>query len=152
MYDNLINKFKWAGVRNTDYIQIMTSNIKNNYSRLADVLIHENDFDGAEKVLDSCIAIMPNNLVPFNYFNFSIAEGYYRIGKTEKAREVISILTDIYFDELDYYNSLDEKSLSKIKRDHQRALQVISNMYNLTTSYNDEVSQKKIVELYELNK
>jgi hypothetical protein len=92
---------------------------------------------------------MPNEAIPYNYFNLPLAEGYYRIGKIEKAREVISILTDTYFDELDYYSSIDEKLLSKIQREYQIANQIISNMYSLTTKYNDEDSQKKIVELYE---
>jgi len=92
---------------------------------------------------------MPHEAIPYNYFNLPLAEGYYRIGKTEKAREIISILTESYFDELDYYTSIDEKLLSKIERDYLIANQIIENMYKLTISFKDEVSQKKIVELSE---
>ena len=80
----------------------------------------------------------------FNWISYA-----FKIGKIEKARKIISILTDTYFDELDYYNSIDEKFLSKIQRDYQIANQIISNMYSLTTSYKDEESKEKIVELYE---
>ena len=154
MYDNLVNKFKWGNMQDpTIYLDEtnmrMTMNFRNNFSRLSDALIKKGEFDKAEVVLDKCVEIMPHEAIPYNYFNLPLAEGYYRIGKTEKAREVISILTDTYFDELDYYNSIDEKLLSKIQRDYQIANQIISNMYSLTTSYKDEVSQKKIVELYE---
>ena len=137
MYDNLINQFKWDGVRNTDFIQRMTKNIKNNYSRLADALILENDFMGAEEVLDSCIAIIPNNIVPFNNFNLPIAEGYYRIGKPEKAKEIISILSKIYSEELKYYDSLDKSVLSNHQREYEIAKAIISNINYLTITYMD---------------
>ena len=69
--------------------------------------------------------------------------------KKKKLERLLILLTNAYFDELDYYNSIDEKFLNKIQRDYQIANQIISNMYDLTTKYNDEVSQKKILELYE---
>ena len=154
MYDNLINKFKWGNMQDPSiYLDEtnmrMTMNFRNNFARLSDALINKGEFDKAEAVIDKCVEIMPNEAIPYNYFNLPLAEGYYRIGKVEKAREVISILTDTYFDELDYYNSIDEKLLSKIQREYQIANQIISNMYSLTTKFNDEESQKKIVELYE---
>ncbi|MAD50743.1 MAG: hypothetical protein CMC95_05545 [Flavobacteriales bacterium] len=154
MYDNLVNKFKWGNMQDpTIYLDEtnmrMTMNFRNNFARLSDALIRKGEFDKAEIVIDKCVEIMPNEAIPYNYFNLPLAEGYYRIGKIEKAREVISILTDTYFDELDYYSSIDEKLLSKIQREYQIANQIISNMYSLTTKYNDEDSQKKIVELYE---
>ena len=154
MYDNLINKFRWGNMQDPSiYLDEtnmrMTMNFRNNFSRLSDALIKKEEFEKAEVVLDKCIEIMPHEAIPYNYFNLPLAEGYYRIGKTEKAREVINILTNTYFDELDYYNSIDEKFLSKVQRDYQIANQIISNMYSLTTKYEDQESQKKIVELYE---
>tara|TARA_B100000161_G_scaffold244640_1_gene199053 strand:+ start:460 stop:3477 length:3018 start_codon:yes stop_codon:yes gene_type:complete len=154
MYDNLINKFKWGNMQDPSiYLDEtnmrMTMNFRNNFSRLSDALIEKEEFEKAEVVLDKCVEIMPHEAIPYNYFNLPLAEGYYRIGKIEKAREVINILTDTYFDELDYYNSIDEKFLSKLQRDYQIANQIISNMYSLTTKYEDQESQKKIVELYE---
>ena len=154
MYDNLINKFKWGNMQDPSiYLDEtnmrMTMNFRNNFSRLADALIRKGEFDKAEIVLDKCVEIMPNEAIPFNYFNLPLAEGYYKIGKIEKAQEVISILTDTYFDELDYYNSIDERLLSSIQREYQIANQIISNMYSLTTQYKDEDSKNKIVKLYE---
>ena len=124
-------------------------NFRNNFSRLSDALIQRGDYEKAEIVLDKCVEIMPHKAIPFNYFNLPVAEGYYKIGKMAKASEVVNILIDTYFDELDYYNSIDEKLLNKMQRDFQIANQIISSMYNLTINYNDEKSQKKIVDLYE---
>ena len=154
MYDNLINKFKWGNMQDTSiYLDEtnmrMTMNFRNNFSRLSDALIQKGDYEKAEIVLDKCVEIMPHKAIPYNYFNLPVAEGYYKIGKIEKASEVVNILIDTYFDELDYYNSIDEKLLNKMQRDFQIANQIISSMYNLTINYNDEKSQKKIVDLYE---
>jgi len=153
MFENLIHKFKWGNMQDPNiYLDEtnmrMTMNFRNNFARLADALIRKGDFERAEIVLDRCIEIMPNEAVPYNYFNLPIAEGYYKIGKDEKAKKIISILTEIYFDELQYYNAVDEKILSKLQRDYQIANQIISNMYSITTQYNDTTSQAIIVEQY----
>ena len=154
MFDNLINKFKWGNMQDPNvYLDEtnmrMTMNFRNNFSRLADALIREGKFDKAEQVIDRCLEVMPNEAVPFNYFNLPLAEAYYKIGKIEKAREVIGVLTDTYFDEMNYYKSIDEKILSKIQREYQIANQIISNLYSLSTKYKDEDSKQKIVKLYE---
>lgn len=154
MFENLINKFEWGNMQNPNvYLDEtnmrMTMNFRNNFSRLSDALIDKNEFDKAEIVLDKCLEIMPHEAIPYNYFNLPIAEGYYKIGKTEKAKKVIDILVETYFDELDYYNSIDQKLLSKMQRDYQIANQIVSSMYSLTLTYNDTESNKKIVSLYE---
>jgi hypothetical protein len=77
-----------------------------------------------------------------------MAEVYYKIGKVEKAKEIVSILIDSYFNELEYYNTIDDKILSKLQREYQLANQIVSNLYSITTKYKDNESQEKIVELY----
>ena len=154
MFENLVNKFKWGNMQDTSiYLDEtnmrMTMNFRNNFARLADALIKEEKFEKAEIVLDKCIDIMPNEAIPFNYFNLPLAEAYYKIGKVEKARNVMSILMDIYFDEIDYYNSIDEKILNKMQREYQIANQIISNMYSLTTQYEDKEYKEKIISLYD---
>ncbi|MDB2415588.1 DUF2723 domain-containing protein [bacterium] len=153
MYDNLMNKFKWGNMQDPNvYLDEtnmrMTMNFRNNFVRLAEALIREGDFERAENVIDRCLEIMPNEAIPFNYFNLPMAEVYYRIGKKEKAQNIVSILTDTYFDELEYYNSVDDKILSKMQREYQLANQIVSNLYSITTKYSDNESQEKIVELY----
>ena len=154
MYDNVMNKFKWGNLGDsTIYLDEtnmrMTLNFKNNFSRLADALILEKDFVRAEKVLDKCLTVMPNEAIAYSFFNLPIAEGYYKIGKPEKAREIINILIDIYFEELAYYNSLEDDILSKMDRDYQIANQIISNLYTITTMNDETELQQKIVEEYQ---
>lgn len=143
MFDNVINKFKWGNMHDPDvYLdetnRRMTLNFRNNFSRLAEELIRIGDFEKAEIVLDKCLEVMPNETVPFNYFNLPIADNYYKIGKREKGKEVIKILIDNYFDELRYFKSLNQKTLSKMNRDNQIANQVIGNLYSLTNQYQEK--------------
>ena len=81
----------------------MTMNFRNNFARLADALIMEKKFEKAENVLDRCIEIMPNEAIPYNYFNLPIADAYYRINKKDKGNEILMTLAENYFDELEYY-------------------------------------------------
>lgn len=153
MYDNLINKFNWGNMQDPNvYLDEtnmrMTMNFRNNFVRLAEALIREGDFERAENVIDRCLEVMPNEAIPFNYFNLPMAEVYYKIGKEEKAKEIVSILTDSYFNELEYYNKVDDKILNKLQREYQLANQIVSNLYSITTKYKDNESQEKIVELY----
>ena len=53
-----------------------------------------------------------------------------------------------YFNELEYYNTIDDKILSKLQREYQLANQIVSNLYSITTKYKDNETQEKIVELY----
>ena len=142
MYDNLIHKFKWGNMGDSDvYLDEtnmrMTMNFRNNFARLADALIAEGEFDKAEVVLDRCIEIMPDETIPFNYFNLPIADAYYRINKNDKGSEIIMKLAENYFDELSYFSSVDEKILSKMQREYGLASEVINNLFRLSQTYQD---------------
>jgi hypothetical protein len=153
MYDNLMNKFSWGNMQDTTiYLdetnRRMTLNFRNNFARLADALIRSGKFDKAELVLDKCLETMPNEAVAFNYFNIPIAENYYKLGKTEKARKVVGILSDYYFDEIEYYQSIDAKTLTSMQRDFNVANQIIGNLYSISNQYNDTVTAVRIAEMY----
>jgi len=142
MYENLINKFKWGNMQDPKiYLDEtnmrMTMNFRNNFARLADALIFKGENEKAKIVLDKCIEVMPNEAVPFNYFNLPIADAYYRINEKEKASQIGKELANNYFDELNYYNSIDKKSLVSMQRDYQLAGEVINNLFRLSQNYND---------------
>ena len=145
MYDNLINKFKWGNMGDPSvYLDEtnmrMTMNFRNNFARLADALILEKQFEKAENVLDRCIEVMPNEAIPYNYFNLPIADAYYRINNKEKGNEIIMALAENYFDELEYYNSVDKKTLSSMQREYGMAGEVVNNLYRLSQNYQDSTA------------
>lgn len=142
MYDNLIHKFKWGNMGDSavyldETNMRMTMNFRNNFARLADALIAEGEFDKAEVVLDRCIEIMPDETIPFNYFNLPIADAYYRINKKDKGSEIVMKLAENYFDELSYFSTVDEKILSKMQREYGLASEVVNNLFRLSQTYQD---------------
>lgn len=153
MFDNVINKFKWGNMQDPSvYLdqtnRRMTLNFRNNFARLAEELIRNEEFEKAEIVLDKCLEVMPYEAVPFNYFNLPLAESYYKIGKNEKGKEILEILVDHYFEELNYFNSLDEREVSSMQRDYNIAKQVIGNLYSITNQYQEKELFEKIEQQY----
>jgi len=126
LYDNLMNKFKWGGINNPKvYLDEnnnrMLMNLKNNFSRLANTLIEEGKIDSAITVLDKTTELMPNNLVPYNYYNLLIAQSYYKAGANEKANKIVNILTNTIIENLNYYLSLPPKFGNKMTEERERS-------------------------------
>ena len=138
MYDNLMNDFKWGGMDDKDIYmnennRRMCMNFRNNFSRLAAEYIRTGEKEKAVKVLDECLAKMPENNIPYNYFMLSIAENYYKLDAYEKGNAIMGSLLDRYEDDLNYYNSLDRDDVQKLKEDSERAKYILQQMMVMTT-------------------
>lgn len=138
MYDNLMNDFKWGGMDEKDIYmnennRRMCMNFRNNFSRLAAEYIRTGEKEKAVKVLDECLAKMPENNIPYNYFMLSIAENYYKLDAYDKGNAIMGSLLDRYEDDLNYYNSLDRDDVQKLKEDSERAKYILQQMMVMTT-------------------
>ncbi|MBN1187681.1 MAG: DUF2723 domain-containing protein [Bacteroidales bacterium] len=133
MYDNMMNKFRWGGVDNPNvYLDEnnirMLSNFRNSFSRLAEELVAENKNDSALQVLNRCMEIMPHECVPYNYYMIPFVALYFQLGEEEKAMEIINTLSDIYYEEITYYNSLPAKYKEYTERPIQIAMYVVQQI------------------------
>ena len=151
MYDNMMNKFKWGGINDPKvYLDEnnlrMTMNLRNNFARLADKLLEEGKKDSAIKVLDKCIEVMPNNCVPYNYFNLGIAEAYYKANVTEKANDVINILNESTQDDLRYFFSLEDEFAGSTEYEIKKSMMVMQELSRLTREFKQDTLNKKIDE------
>ncbi len=149
MYDNMINKFKWGNINDPrvyldENNQRMLMNFRSNFGRLALELFKEGDKERAQEVADRCQELMPNERVPFNYFNIGIAEVYYNLEQSEKADDIIKILFDISIQELDFYFNLDRKKFSRSSSDAQRSLALMQELVKVTQRYKSTELQKEI--------
>ncbi|MFH2094934.1 MAG: DUF2723 domain-containing protein [Bacteroidota bacterium] len=150
MYDNLMNKFVWGNIQDPDvYLDEnnlrMTMNLRNNFARLADQLLFEGKRDSAVAVLDRCMEVMPKETVPYNVFVIGVAEGYYKAGIKEKGSEILSQLTEITEEELNYYFSLPAKySGGIVETEMQRGMAVLQEMLRMTQVYGDTSLNAKI--------
>lgn len=153
MYDNMMNKFKWGNIDDPrvyldENNQRMLMNFRSNFGRLALELVQEGDTVRAQKVADRCQELMPNERVPFNYFNIGIAEVYYNLHQPEKGDEIIKILLNNSVQELDFYFSLDAKKFATISTDAQRSLALMQELVRVAQRYQKKELQKEIEEKF----
>jgi hypothetical protein len=154
MYDNMMNKFKWGnmqdpGIYMDDNNLRMAMNYRNTFGRLAAELISEGKKDSARKVLDRCMEVMPDNVIPVNYFMTSIIEGYYSIGDTVKANKLAERSYFLFNQDLDYLFSFPESELKSFDLSLQEDLMTLDKLRALTTDFKQDVPGKKINESFQ---
>lgn len=148
VYDNLMSKFKWGGVNNPkvylDENNIrMLSNFRNNFAKLAESLINEGKRDSALKVLEKGMEVMPENCVPYNYFIMPYIDLYYRLNKSDKAKEMASKLAAIAESELIYYFKLKGSRRDMIDNEIRMDIRIMQQLSAISKQYGDtEASQK----------
>jgi len=150
MYKNMMKTFKWGGLDNPkaysdEGVQRMAMNFRNLFSRLAMALEKEGKKDSALKVCDRCLQVMPNNLIPYNYFNLEIASIYNRLGQPKKAETVLKTIIKQCKDNLRYYLSIDETKLLDDQENLQRELGIANEVVRVATSMNKPVLALDIV-------
>ncbi len=115
MYDVVMN-WEW-GNSGSDKIyhdtQTRTQGLsfRSNLARLAETLISEDRIERAKEVIDLAMTNMPIEYFGFYTFVEPFLDAYYRVGESEKAREVFAKLKKIYQERLEYYagTPLDEQ-------------------------------------------
>ncbi len=76
-----------------------------------ETLIAENNIDKAKDVINIAMDNMPVDHYGFYAFVEPFVDGYYKVGETEKARELFGKLKKVYQEHLEYYANipLDEQ-------------------------------------------
>jgi hypothetical protein len=140
MYDNLMNKFKWGNIEdphvylNEDYRR-MTMNFRNNFSMLANALMDKGDTVRAKKVLDRCLEVMPNETVPYDYFNLGIAIGYIRLHHLDKAKEILSVVATAAKENLDYYQRFPSDKKALLMTAIRQDVSLYQEVYRVASQY-----------------
>ena len=133
MYDNLMNHFKWGNINKPGiYIDEtnarMVMNMRGLFGRLAEALIREGKLDSARRVIDRCFEIMPETVVPYDFFTIPLINGYYKSGDVAKANEVAAKLRKNVTDELVYFFSFPDKDLKAMDMSIQEAVFTIQRL------------------------
>jgi len=133
MYSNVMEKFKWGNMNDPKvYIDEnngrMMMNIRNTFNRLAEKLVAEGQNDKAAQVLDRCVELIPHKVVPYNYFSMMMAETYFKAGKSEKGKEIITTIMTDYKEQLDYFFRLRRPMRVAVDEEIQRLLYFMREM------------------------
>ena len=136
-FENMVNVFRWGGIDNPDVyidenVMRMLSNYRNNFGRLAEALISEGRTDSAKVVLDKCLQLMPDEIIPYDIFTLSMIESYFILNETDKALEMTNRLKDNTLNELDYFVSLDKKYDDALSYEKRLNLHVLNELIRIT--------------------
>jgi len=161
MYDNLMNKFKFGGIDQPGiYIDENTMRMCHSHRRiftqLAQQLLKEGQNEKALKVLDYVEQMIPAFNVPYDFQNgaLQIAEGYYKLGRKEKADRIMQALADKSVEYITWYLSLDDTRFMLSSHEvleyhlpilHTYIKSMEKNQSSLAKMYNE-----KLNELYDL--
>jgi len=155
LYNNVMNKFKWGNMNqegvymNEDNIRLST-NIKNVFARLALALISENKNDSAIAVIDKAIEMMPENKMPYNYYNLLMAEAYYKTGSFDKGNAIIERMIDVNAESLAYYFTFPSRFAGAINFDKQSALAMLQRIVQITDEYKQEEQANLASEFFDM--
>ncbi|MFY7972601.1 MAG: protein O-mannosyl-transferase family [Flavobacteriales bacterium] len=124
MYDNMMNDFVWGNMDTKDiYLdennRRMTTNLRLQFSHLAEQLIEEGKADSAIAVLDKAMTVMPEKTVPYDQpqIMWHMSELYYDAGDSVKAFNLSKRLIELNNQDIKYYESLDKERQGIMERD-----------------------------------
>src|SRR6478735_2414349 len=95
----------------------MVGNLRMQMSILAGALIAEGKNEKAKNVLDKCLAVMPDENIPYDATIYTVCGAYYEIGESKKANELAKKLFDIYEGDLRIYTSQKPNRRNAYSRD-----------------------------------
>jgi hypothetical protein len=146
MYPNVV-KFEFGGLQNNNvYLDEtgmrMAQSLQSCFGRLAEQLAAEGQNEKALEILDKCVANMSAQQVPYSLFMMHFIDTYYKCGKPEKARAIITEMKRNANAELDAYFATNE--IGNYDRDIQENLYVYQNMVKYSQQSNDTTFAKNI--------
>ncbi len=150
MYDNIMNKFLWggmdkAGVNLDENCVRMTGNLRMQMSILASALIGEGKTKQAKEVLDKCLAMMPDENIPFDATVYSLCVGYYELKDLETANKLAKKLFDINEGDLRIYNLQKPNRRAAYSRDVAQAKEILKRLTGLTQQYKQDALYKEFI-------
>ena len=143
MYTNMMEEFEFGNMNDPDVfldennLRFVT-NLRLNFSRLADALINEGDNERAKAVLDKCVEMTVTDNTPKDVTLIQVTESYFKVGDNEGGIALAKMLGDNYLEHLRYYSSLDRKFTSSVNRELNQAYAVIQHLKNLSKQYQAE--------------
>ena len=109
--------------------------VKQAYMRLAQSLQKLNQNDSAVAVMDKCLALFPDEKLPFDYYMLAYPEIYYKAGEVEKGDDLVRKIVYNSKDELRYFSELNAGFADYYADDIRHDLAVINELINVTKRY-----------------
>jgi hypothetical protein len=119
---NAIKKWEWGNGERTDIYHDPETrknsiSYRTNMARLVQQLINEGNNQKAEEIIELALKQMPMDYYGYYTMVEPFANGYYQIGKKEKAREVLEKLVNKYKQSLTYFSGIQPSIQNGIASD-----------------------------------
>lgn len=153
LYDKLMNVYKYGNMQDPDiYLDEtnirMINNLRTLFGRLAKQLVSEGKNKEAIEVCDKCLATIPYESLPYDYYLLPVAESYLSAGANEKGAALMNTMLQVYGRELDYYFSFPSNRLPAMQQDIRHAIMVINGIASLANENQEQgLKEKATMEL-----
>jgi tetratricopeptide (TPR) repeat protein len=145
MYQNMMEKFKWGNMDTEDIYmdennRRMTTNLRLQFSHLAQQLIDENKLDSARNALNKALTVMPERTVPYEQpqIMWQMVDMLYQAGDSTKALDLTKRLVQLNDQELQYYHSIDPQRQQVITKDITMRVQINDRLILMAKEYKPE--------------
>lgn len=132
-YDIFMNKCKWGNLKApgvyVDRESARNSIIpKQNFMRVAESLVTNDEKQKAINLLDLCLKEFPDNKIVYDMYMIPFADVYYEAGAIEKGNAIAERVFNVYRQNLEYYNRLNNRLFKYYETDYNQALTVIQRL------------------------
>jgi tetratricopeptide (TPR) repeat protein len=112
---------------------------------LAGALINKGQKQKAEKVLDLCLAKMPDENVRYEATLYTIIAGYYQIGNMKKAMDLSTKLFDIYENDFKVYRAQKPIHRAAFNREIGQAKEIMRRLVMLAEQFKQDAYSKDLM-------
>ncbi len=145
MYNNMMNKFQWGNMDTKEIYmdennRRMTTNLRLQFSHLAQQLIDEGKMDSAKAVINKSLSVMPERNVPYEQpqIMWQVVNQLYDAGDNEKGVELTKRLVELNNQSLDYYHSLDPRHQALIESDVVMRVQINDRLVAIARKFSPD--------------
>lgn len=154
MYENMMNEFDYGNMEDPNIfldennLRFVT-NLRLNFSRLADALFKLGDTERSMAVLDRCVEVTVNANTPKDVTLLQVVETYFALDADEKGMNLTKLLAENYLEHMEYYASLDRERQKGVEREIGQAIGVIQQLQTLGKQYDVEAMAEYIDPIFE---
>ncbi|MEZ5197125.1 MAG: hypothetical protein R2764_12180 [Bacteroidales bacterium] len=155
-YDIFMNKCSWGNLSDpkvyVDRESKRNSIIpKQNFMRSAEALVAKGENERAIELLDRCLENFPDSKITFDMYMIPFAEVYYDAGAIDQGNAISERVFEIYDQNLNYYNRLNDKQFNYFETDYNQALGVIQRLSMITKLNQQDELHTKIDSAFQLH-
>jgi len=148
-YDVFMNKCSWGNLNKpgvyVDRESARNSIIpKQNFMRAAEALVEKGEKEKAIALLDRGLEEFPDEKITFDMYMIPFADAYYAAGAYEKGNAITERIFEIYNQNIEYYNRLDDRLVKYYESDYNQALGVIQRLSMMARNNNQSDLHNRI--------